>query len=291
MTAQFQVLTCADAGYFQFLPFFEANVARKFGQLPLIYDLGLTDEQRAALRSEIVSVPVPTSYKDHEPARGFILATHKPACIASALDRSPGGVLYADADVLFAAPVGARDIGGADVAVTPRFARERTEAYLDNGAINAGVLYFANLPAARRLLAAWADACTEGDRTDQKALSDLLAGFDLLGDLGALTLDGLTVRKLDPRVFNDTRLKTGRVLHFKNAGRDARVTAKLDRFRTLEERHPRALAAWLGLRRTVGIEVGRRVSLSGLRWPAPRSRRSAAGAGRSASGGSGWCAG
>lgn len=63
----------------------------------------------------------------------------------------------------------------------------------------------------------------------------------------------LTVRKLHPRAFNDTRLKTGRVLHFKNAGRDPRVTAKLARFRALEERHPRALAAWLALRRSLGV--------------------------------------
>ena len=49
--------------------------------------------------------------------------------------------------------------------------------------------------------------------------------------------------KLDPRIFNDVRLKTGRILHFKRAGRDPRVTAKLDRYRSLEERHPRALAA------------------------------------------------
>ena len=189
---------------------------------------------------------MPAGYKDHEPTRGFIMTTHKPACVADALDRSPAGVLYADADVLFAAPVTAADLGGADVAVTPRLARERRADYLANGAINAGVLYFAGTPpAARRLIAAWTEACAEGGRTDQKALSDLLAGFDLLGPLGPGTRDGLTVLKLDPRIFNDTRLKTGRVLHFKNAGRDPRVTAKLARFRRLEERHPRALAAWL----------------------------------------------
>ena len=31
MTEPFRVLTCADADYFHFLPFFEANVERKFG--------------------------------------------------------------------------------------------------------------------------------------------------------------------------------------------------------------------------------------------------------------------
>jgi hypothetical protein len=253
MMALFRVLTCADADYFHFLPFFEANVERKFGALPLIYDLGLAPEQRAALRSELVSVPVPAGYKDSEPTRGFIMTTHKPACIADALDRSPAGVLYADADVLFAAPVAAADVAGADVAVTPRVARERRESYLANGALNAGVLYFAGSAAARGLIADWTEACAEGGRTDQKALSDLLSDFDLLGPLGRTARDGLTVLKLDPRIFNDTRLKTGRVLHFKNAGRDPRVTAKLARFRHYEERHPRALAAWLGLRRAVGI--------------------------------------
>jgi hypothetical protein len=253
MTAPFRVLTCADADYFHFLPYFEANVERKFGALPLIYDLGLTSEQRAALRSEVVRVPVPAGYKDTNPARSFILTTHKPACIADALDRSPGGVLYADADVLFAGPVTAADLVGADAAVTPRRARERTAAYLDNGALNAGVLFFADSAPARRLIAAWAEACAEGTRTDQKALSDLLAGFDLLGSLGPVRHDGLTLMKLDARVFNDVRRKTGRVLHFKNAGRDPHVTAKLVRYRRLEQRHPQALAAFLALRRALGV--------------------------------------
>jgi hypothetical protein len=131
--------------------------------------------------------------------------------------------------------------------------RERTAPYLDNGALNAGVLYFADTPPARALIADWAAACADGTRTDQKALSDLLAAFDLLGPLGPATRDGLTLTKLDARTFNDTRLKTGRVLHFKNAGRDPRVTAKLARYRRLEERHPRALAAFLALRRALGV--------------------------------------
>jgi Nucleotide-diphospho-sugar transferase len=253
MIAPFRVLTCADADYFHFLPFFEANVERKFGALPLIYDLGLTPEQRASLRAPVLGIEIPADYKDHEPTRGYVMTTHKPACIAHALDHSPGGVLYADADVLFAAPVTPADLGSADVAVTPRTARERQPKYLENGALNAGVLWFANTPEARRLLSDWTEACDEGDRTDQKALSDLLAAFDLLGGLGPVTRDDLTVLRLDAREFNDVRLKTGRVLHFKNAGRDPLVTAKLERARRLEERHPRLLAAGLALRRKLGV--------------------------------------
>ena len=82
MPAPFRVMTCADADYFHFLPYLEANVLRKFGRLPLIYDLGLTPSQRASLKSELVSIEVTDAYKAAEPTRGFIMTTHKPACIA-----------------------------------------------------------------------------------------------------------------------------------------------------------------------------------------------------------------
>ena len=85
MPAPCRVMTCSDADYFHFLPYLEANVLRKFGRLPLIYDLGLTREQRASLRSELVSIEVTDAYKAAEPTRGFIMTTHKPACIAETI--------------------------------------------------------------------------------------------------------------------------------------------------------------------------------------------------------------
>jgi hypothetical protein len=253
MPAPFRVMTCADADYFHFLPYLEANVLRKFGRLPLIYDLGLTLSQRASLKSELVSIEVTDAYKAAEPTRGFIMTTHKPACIADCLDRTGEGCLYVDADVLFVEPLRARDLGAPDLAVTPRHPKERTGLHLENGDINAGVLYFSRSPAARALLDTWTAACATGARTDQKALSDLLAGFSLLDRLGPEARDGLRLMKLDPRTFNDVRLKTGRILHFKRAGRDPRVTAKLDRYRRLEERHPIALAAYFRLRNVLGV--------------------------------------
>ena len=87
----FRVITCADADYFHFLPYLEANIARKFGRHPLIYDLGLTPNQRARLRSEIVSIELTDVYKASEPAHGFIMTTHKPACIAETISIIYGG--------------------------------------------------------------------------------------------------------------------------------------------------------------------------------------------------------
>jgi hypothetical protein len=185
------------------------------------------------------------------------MTTHKPACIADCLDRTGEGCLYVDADVLFVEPLLPADLGsgphGPDVAVTPRHPKERSPLHVENGTINAGVLYFSPSPPARALLDSWAAACAAGDRTDQKALSDLLAGFSILESLGPEARDGLRLQKLDPRSFNDVRLKTGRILHFKRAGRDPHVTAKLDRYRWLEQHHPKALAAWFRARNALRI--------------------------------------
>lgn len=249
----YRILTCADARYFHFLPYLEANVARKFGTTPLIYDLGLTDEQIAALASEVVRLDVPDHFMENHAQTGFIMTTHKAACIADCLERSPAGCLYVDADVLFVEAVAAADLGDADVAVTPRHPRERTPHHLVNGDINAGVLFFCGSPAARTLLADWSRACDKGDRTDQKALSDLLADFSLLGPPAEEVRNGLRILKLDPRVFNDVGIRTGRILHFKNAGRTERAMERLRRYRRLEERHPRVLAALFRLRRTLAL--------------------------------------
>src|SRR5690606_18285351 len=128
----------------------------------------------------------------------------------------------------------AADFAGADVAVTPRHPKERTPQHLVNGDLNAGVIFFSGSPTARTLVNDWHRACDRGDRTDQKALSDLLAGFELLDGLGPLTREGLRLLRLDPRVFNDVRIRTGRILHFKNAGRTERALSELHRYRRQE---------------------------------------------------------
>lgn len=249
----FRIMTCADAKYFHFLPHLEANVARKFGMTLLIYDLGLTNDQIASLNSEVIRLDVPDHFRESHAQTGFIMGTHKAACIADCLERSPAGCLCVDADVLFVEALTATDFGDADVAVTPRHPRERTAHHLVNGDINSGVLFFSGSKAARRLLADWGHACDKGDRTDQKALSDLLADFSLLGTLAAEGRNGLRVLKLDPRVFNDVSIRTGRILHFKNAGRTVRALDKLRRYRRLEERHPRFLATVFRLRRMLAL--------------------------------------
>jgi hypothetical protein len=246
-----QIITCADAQFFEFLPYLEANISRKFGFLPTIYDLGMRDDQVRSLRSRVVPMPSGERYRSKHRVTGNVMTTHKPACIKDSLIRNPGGCLYVDADVLFVDATTEADFANADIAVTPRRPSAKADQSRNNGNINAGVLYFSGSAAARSILDEWLLACEDGDRTDQMALSDILEGFNLLDGLGIDRRERATVMKLNARVFNDVRIRTGRILHFKNAGRNEHARRKLAKFRRLEERFPAALSALFGLRRKI----------------------------------------
>lgn len=219
MDADYRVVTCADANFFHFLPILEENVRRKTGQYPVIYDLGLHPKQRARLRSDVISLVPPEGYSEKIPG-GAIRAHHKPDCLLDFLAQSDKNVLYLDADVLMVdrLPVGV--FSDCDVAVTPRHPKELLAGDpFRNGRLNSGVMYFANNDRARALLEQWRTVCADGVHTDQMAISDILEPTDLNGSLGIASLGEVRVLKLDPRVYNDVACKTGRLWHFKNAGR------------------------------------------------------------------------
>jgi len=219
METEYRVVTCADANFFHFLPVLEENVRRKTGQYPVIYDLGLLASQRARLKSEIVSLTPPEGYNKKVP-KGAIRTHHKPDCLLDFVARFRQDVLYLDADVLMVDNLPANAFVGCDVAVTPRHPKELLAGDpFRNGRLNAGVMYFANNREAHALLEQWRALCSEGIHTDQMAISDILEPTDLNGPLGIATLGGLRVLKLDPRVYNDVACRTGRLWHFKNAGR------------------------------------------------------------------------
>jgi len=219
MNASFQVVTCADANFFHFLPALEENVKRKTGQYPVIYDLGLLPKQRARLKSDVISLTPPEGYSKKIPG-GAIRTHHKPDCLLDFLTRSDQDALYLDADVLMVDSLPAGVFSGCDVAVTPRHPKELLAGDpFRNGRLNAGVMYFANNELAHALLAQWRAVCADGVHTDQMAMSDILEPTDLNGPLGVANLGDLRVLKLDPRIYNDVACRTGRLWHFKNAGR------------------------------------------------------------------------
>jgi len=215
----YTVITCADANFFHFLPAQERNINRKHGAFPVIYDLGLTRRQVTRLQSTVSPITPPEGYNENVPG-GAIRTSHKPSCILDCMERYERDVLYVDADVVMMAPLPSGCFAGSDVALTPRHPNEmRSSNPYSNGTINAGVLYFANTTAVRELLKKWDARCAQGVESDQKALSELLSDADLTGDWEDATAEGLTIRKLDARLFNDVGTNTGYLWHFKNAGR------------------------------------------------------------------------
>ena len=136
------------------------------------------------------------------------MTTHKPTCIADCLDRTGEGCLYVDADVsLFVEPL-RRPTSGTPTRRHPPPPEGARPLHLENGT-NAGVLYSSQTPAARALLDA-SDHRLRRRRAaaGQKALSTSSPALDPLS-LGPRPATASPSRKLEPRSFNDLRLKNG----------------------------------------------------------------------------------
>ncbi|EIE50671.1 putative nucleotide-diphospho-sugar transferase [Salipiger aestuarii] len=221
MATEFEIITCADAQFYDILRVFERNIHSVMGRYPVVFDLGLTNDQKKQIKSPLVSIEVAQGYNLVN-ADGFIRTIHKPTAIGHVLN-SGRPCLYLDADMLLTEPILARDFQGADLAVTPRHPNELARDNLQkNGEINAGFLYFSGSDCARAMLDRWHDLCATTDFSDQRAMSHLLKGWSLERIGVRQHRGGLSVVALDPRVFNDTGRRTGKVLHFKNLGRRSR---------------------------------------------------------------------
>lgn len=215
----FSIITCGDSRYFYFLKNFEQNIYERYGFLPIIYDLGLTKEQRTKLKSPLRKVTIPPLFNQKN-SNNHIKAIHKPLCISDCLTSFSKDVLYLDADTLSISPFQSEDFKGCDIAITPRHPKERKPSYYVNGLINSGVIFFRNHKKVHNIIAMWDDLCQDSDITDQKALSDILTPcIDILGEKGLYKWHDLNILLLDTEIYNDVSCRTGKLFHFKNAGR------------------------------------------------------------------------
>lgn len=215
----FQVLLCADEHFFQFLPSLEKNILKKLGQYPVVYDLGMTPAQVARLKSEVIQIAPPDDYKNKS-ASGSIKTTHKPRCILHFLENKASDVLYIDADVVVLDTISAEEFLDGDICVTPRHPKElRSKTPFANGTLNAGVIFFKNTDAVKETVSRWEAECGVNDKSDQMALSDVLSDADIKGGPGTGYAHGLTIQKLPATIYNDVSCSTGKLWHFKNAGR------------------------------------------------------------------------
>lgn len=243
--ADFVVMTAADRAFFPVLRGFERNIEKNLGVTPVIFDLGLLPEQRDALKS--------IRQFEHNggdiralSAKGFIRASHKPDFIAHLLDQGQS-VLYLDADTIV---TGAFDTGvfdDVDICITGRHPRDlRYAGNIDNGKLNSGVLYFRNSPATRKIVALWSDAARDPEKSDQQALSEIIERL-FTHPKNPAENDDPIIKVLNPRLYNDTSLRTGYIFHVKNYIRRPSQARKFRRIAFLARYAPwilRGYTAW-----------------------------------------------
>ncbi len=216
-----KMVTSGDKNYFKFLWRLEKNIYDKFGEYPIIYDLGLTEVQKSKLKSTIISIEVSSEYSNYN-EDGFIKAIHKPNSILNFLENSSNNCLFLDADILFSRKVTVEDLDfkGVDLAVTPRHPEERYEKLFANGLINTGVMYFKNDAKTKGFIKLWMNRCLDNNSTDQLAMSNILTNDKInLFKTNYVEVEGIKVALLDAKKYNDVSLSDGLILHFKNAGR------------------------------------------------------------------------
>jgi hypothetical protein len=209
----------------------------------------MTPEQVARLKSEVIKITPPQGYKDKS-ASGAIKTTHKPGCIWHFLTNYDHDALYIDADVMLLEPLTQQDFSQGDVCVTPRHRKEMlSKTPFLNGTLNAGVIFFKNTPAVQNFVALWEAECRVDDKSDQMALSDILTDAKITSGPGIGKAHGLAIQKMPAAIYNDVRCATGKLWHFKNAGRRSSKTNKRAIAIFVTNKAPSLMRLWLAYKR------------------------------------------
>lgn len=224
------IITACDAVFFHCLSELAKSV-RKFYDKPIIvYDLGLTEEQKKRL--DAVIIPIQIDPEVNYTGKVYLApngnpstrATHKPFCVQHYFANYSEPMIMVDADCLFNEKIEEK---GFDVAVTYTPPRKGEQIYYYNGIINSGVIFF-NTPATE-LVNRWAQNCYQENTTDQKALSDVLEETINFQEYRKVQQwGGLKIRIFDTKIYNDFHLtRKGKILHFINTRHREDIYEKL----------------------------------------------------------------
>ena len=255
--SSFRILTCGDSNYFEFLKNFEKNIFERFGFYPVIYDLGMSKNQIKSLSSEVRKTSFNNKYKLKN-SINCIKATHKPHCIKDFLHNYSEDCLYIDADIVCTSSFNENTFTNTDIAVTPRHPKERKKSYYANGLINTGFIFFKNTHDIKDFITLWINKCEEIDSTDQQALSAILGDkIQLLGSTDKQYWDTLKVSLLDAEIYNDVSCRTGKIFHFKNAGRMEKARRRYRRFVKIQRCIPFLMEMFIGINRRLRILIWR----------------------------------
>lgn len=219
------IVTTGDSKFFHCLQLLAKNVRKIYGKKLIIYDLGLTDEQKISLDAQVIKIDVDVDFENFTKLTRvpFIQATHKPFCVKHYFENNNEPMILVDADCLFMQRV---EETGFDVAVTlkPRNKIDTSDHYA--GVINSGVIFF-NINATE-LIDCWIKECRKPEATDQKALADILSEtIDWKHYNKNYDWHGIKVKTLKIEEYNDYYLKNGKIFHFKGLRHSKEVYQEL----------------------------------------------------------------
>ncbi len=209
------IVTASDSSYFHCIKELAKSVRRFYYKPLIIYDLGLTGEEKQGLDAVIIPISIDeeVDYKGHSylspEGNLYPRNTHKPFCIKHYFENYSEPMILVDADCLFNQRV---EETGFDVGVTYTPPRKSKQCY--NGVIGSGVIFFNN--PATELVQRWAEECRKDNTTDQKAISDILSEtIDWKNYKKIQNWHGLKIKIFDQTIYNDCHLtKKGKILHF-----------------------------------------------------------------------------
>lgn len=225
------IVTSSDANFFHCLEGLAESVRKHYGRQVIVYDVGLTTEQASSVDAHVIPIDVDVDFSgyasfwkdsDKKMVRA-IKTTHKPFCVKHYFENFSEPMILVDADCTFNTRV---EETGFDVGVT---LRRKNRIDLSNpwiGIINAGVIFFNTC--AKKLLDAWTQGCMNENTTDQKELSEILSetidwkSYDKVYDW-----HGVKVKVFNAEVYNDVRLKNGKIYHWKGRRHEKEIYTEL----------------------------------------------------------------
>lgn len=224
------IVTSADSNFFHCLQGLAETVRKYYGKQVICYDVGLTEEQRNSVDAHVIPIDIDVDFKGYATFMKHstietqaIKTTHKPFCIKHYFENFDEPMILVDADCIFTERVEEK---GFDLGVT---LRRKNRIDLTNpwiGILNAGVIFFNTH--VKEFLDAWSQACTKDNTTDQKELSEILSEtidwkhYDKIYDW-----HGIKVKVFNAAVYNDVRLKDGKIFHFKGKRHDPEIYSQL----------------------------------------------------------------
>ena len=212
------IVTSSDSNFFHCLQGLAETVRKHYGKQVICYDVGLTDEQKETVDAQVIPIEIDVDFKGYATFMKHstiqiqaIKTTHKPFCVSHYFENFNEPMMLVDADCTFTERV---EETGFDLGVT---LRRKNRIDLTNpwiGILNAGVIFFNTY--SKEFLEIWAQKCTNDNTTDQKELSEILSeSIDWKHYDKVYDWHGIKVKVFNAAIYNDVRLKDGKIFHFK----------------------------------------------------------------------------